>query len=107
MNEHENLFDGFDHQMTIQFRAFHAENPFVYEEIRNLALALHKRGRTRYGLMALINVFRWHRAMDTDGDDFKINNNFSPYYARLIMANEPSLNGFFSLRKSVADGADL
>lgn len=41
--------------------------------------------------------------MSTSDPDFKLNNSYRAYYARLIMAQEPDLAGLFALRKSEAD----
>ena len=89
----------------LAFREFHEANPHVYDELRRLALDLKSRGRNQYGIMSLMNVVRWHRAMATtrDADDFKVNNNFAPYYARLLIRQEKKLAGFFVLRHSEAD----
>jgi hypothetical protein len=39
--------------------------------------------------------------MTTAGDDeFKVNNDYAAYYARLIMWQEPDLGGFFQLRSA-------
>lgn len=93
----------FEERLEREFRAFHEANPSVYIALRDRAFELLKAGRKRYGIMALINVVRWHRALTTHGDDYKINNNFAPFYARLLMEQEPDLAGFFEVRTSVAD----
>jgi len=90
--------------MAEAFRKFHRENPWVYRELRRLALDLANRGRRRYGIAGLFEVLRWHRAMSTDADDgFKLNNNHRAFYSRMLMANESRLEGFFAQRKSEAD----
>jgi hypothetical protein len=86
-----------------EFREFHDANPAVYAELRKLALQLRAAGRTRYGIMALLNIVRWQRALKTTDDEFKLNNNFAPFYARLIAEQEPTLRYFFSMRRSIAD----
>lgn len=85
------------------FIAFHRDNPAVYSELKRLAIQLRKRGHTQYGIKSLFEVVRWHRALNTGGDDFKINNNFGAFFARLLMHHEPELKGFFKVRSSVAD----
>ena len=95
----------FEDRLERDFRLFHAANPAVYAELRDLALTLKRRGRRRYSIMALINVVRWQRALQTTGDDYKVNNNYAPCYARLLMSEEPELAGFFEVRTSLADGA--
>ncbi len=48
----------------------------------------------------LYEVTRWEFWLATESDDeFKLNNNFTAYYARLIMEQEPDLAGMFELRK--------
>lgn len=80
------------------FRDFHNENPHVYKELVDLACQLKARGRERYSLYALFEVLRWHKALETTDDDFKLNNNHRPYYARMIMETVPELEDFFQLR---------
>lgn len=89
------------HGMTLdqQFEAFHAANPHVYEALRRLALDAARRGR-RLGIGALFEVLRWQYAMNTtDVDsDYKLNNNYRSFYARLLMEKEPELAGYFETR---------
>ena len=89
---------GFVSPLERAFQEFHEKNPGVYSEIRDAALDLKRAGRDVYGIKSLIEVVRWHRNITTRGDEFKINNNYAPYYARLIMSREPELEGFFNLR---------
>jgi hypothetical protein len=41
--------------------------------------------------------FTKHDEIKKDG--FKVNNNYTPYYARLYEAEHPELKGFFAKRK--------
>lgn len=85
-----------------KFSKFHHANPWIYNTLVSLARQLREKGRTRYGIKALIEVTRWHffTQISTDGNDqdFKINNDFTALYARLIMRQEPDLKGFFETR---------
>jgi hypothetical protein len=83
-----------------QFWDFHMQNPEVYEELRSLALQMRRRGVEHYGIGGLFEVLRWHRRMQTvdQASDFKLNNNYRSFYARLLMEREPELEGFFELR---------
>jgi hypothetical protein len=83
-----------------KFQEFHADNPHVYTQLRDLALKMRRTGRKRYGIGSLFEVMRWHRALRTTEDDFKLNNNHRAFYARLLMKQEPGLKGFFELRRS-------
>lgn len=83
-----------------RFRRFHEQNPHIYAALRDLALQLKRRGRRRYGLKSLFEVLRWHHALQTDdpNSDFKLDNNWTAFYARELMDNEPDLDGFFETR---------
>lgn len=86
-----------------RFEAFHEANPHVYRALRLLALRLRRSGRRHYGMKGLFEVLRFDRALRTDGDEFKLNNNYTAAYARKLMADEPELDGFFETRSSRAD----
>lgn len=86
-----------------RFARFHAENPDVYRELRELALAGRRRGLKRLGMKALFEIVRWNRALATRGEEFRLNNNFTAHYARLLMEQEPELVGIFETRGSEAD----
>jgi hypothetical protein len=87
-----------------KFRLFHGENPAVYAALcRRGREWITRTGRTKVGISALFEVVRWEIALTTNDPDFKINNNFQPWYSRLIMRNEPDLSELFEIRKSAAD----
>lgn len=82
-----------------RFARFHEENPQVYAWLRHQALLLKRRGHSRYSIKTLLEVLRWRSDIKTSGDTFKINNDFTAHYARLLMQREPELQGFFELRR--------
>jgi len=81
-----------------RFQDFHRANPRVYSELVKLARMLRAKGRVHYGVGALFEVVRFHRALETTDVMFKLNNNYRSRYARLIMATETDLSGFFETR---------
>lgn len=81
------------------FLTFHEANPQVYRFLEQRARQAHAAGRTRIGINLLLELFRWHTLMTTTGDVFKVNNNYAPLYARMILANNPDLEGLFVLRR--------
>ena len=82
------------------FRAFHAEHPEVYAELVRRAVIAKANGFKRYGIKALIEVVRWYFHFERPKNaPFKINNNFTSRYARLIMEREVDLVGFFETRE--------
>ena len=83
-----------------RFRAFHAANPDVYVALCTMARRLRRRGHSKYSIKGLFEVLRFQMAtMETTDSDFRLNNNFTAYYARMIMAREADLRGFFTLRE--------
>lgn len=84
-----------------QFRAFHASHPEVYRELVTLARTIKSAGHDHYGMKSLFEVLRWHRAMQggRPEDYFKLNNNHTAYYSRLIESQEPDLAHFFRKRE--------
>jgi hypothetical protein len=80
-----------------RFQRFHEANPQVYDELLKLALRARRAGARRIGVKMLFEVLRWRHTLRTQGDDFKLNNNYHSRYARLLM-QEPELRGCFETR---------
>lgn len=94
----------FDTDTSSKFERFHAENPRVYEVLLRLAREWSVRtGGRRLGIGALTERARWELVMETSDPDYKINNTYRAYYARLLMLRNPELRGMFELRTSAAD----
>lgn len=95
----------YDCKQTIQerFEAFDRANPHVRAALRNLALMMQARGVRRYGMKGLFEILRWRFAIQTEGDEYKLNNIYTSRYARLLMDTEPRLAGFFATRELLAD----
>ncbi|AAD17628.1 hypothetical protein TM4_63 [Mycobacterium phage TM4] len=87
-----------------KFEKFHADNPEVYEVLVRLAREwVEVTGRRKLGIANLYERARWEIAMRTSDPEYKLNNDHRAFYARLIMAREPDLDGLFALRTSEAD----
>jgi hypothetical protein len=91
-------------RMAVDFEAFHRENPHVYEVLVMLTRQwVNGTGRPRIGIGALYERARWELAITTNDPDYRLNNNFRAFYARLIMYLNPELGHVFSVRSSEAD----
>jgi hypothetical protein len=92
---------------------YHSQNPQVFRELRKMALDLLGRGRKKWGMKSLFEVLRWKRAFKAgpgigqDGEEFKLANAHTPYYARYLMHCVPALEGFFDVAVSEADDMDF
>lgn len=94
-------------ELEIAFWQFHTDNPHVYAKLREIALdAFRRRGSRKWGIAALFERLRWLSEFETVGDLYKLNNNHRAFYARMLMKQEPILQGFFSVRESVAGPGD-
>ena len=94
------------HEATLLERAqaFHEANPHVYREFRRLAFILFERGHKHFAAKLLVEQMRWTWLMRTvDASGFKLNNNHTAFYARLLMENEPELAGVFTMRASIME----
>lgn len=99
------LFDLLTDLATLdRFTEFHRNNPGVYQALVRLAREwIASTGQHKLGIKALYERARWEIVITTGATDFKLNNDYTAYYARLIMTQEPDLADMFNLRKSAAD----
>lgn len=97
--------DEFMPQHERAFWAFHHSNPHVYAKLAHLALQLRRSGVTRWGIKALWEVCRYELAIRTSASarSFRLNNNYTAYYARLLMERNAELRGFFETREHRGD----
>lgn len=80
------------------FQKYDDENPHIYEAFRRFALQAIGYGRKYYGAKSIMERVRWN-TMEEGNDDFKINNNYTAYYARKFENEFPQHKGFFRKRK--------
>jgi hypothetical protein len=82
-----------------RFREFDEKNPAVYKNIIRLTRDLLARGHKRVGMQMIFEVIRWQSMLRTEGDQFKMNNNYASRYARKAMEEFPEFDGVFEIRK--------
>lgn len=84
-----------------RFEKFHADNPHVYQLLVKLAREwMSSSGQTKLGIRTLWERMRWELALTTDAEDYRLNNNYTSFYARMIQAQEPDLHDLFEQRRS-------
>lgn len=92
-----------------RFATFHGDYPQVYRMLVGFARQMHRRGFEHYGIAAVFERARWevHMTWGPDSEQgLKLNNDLKALYARLIMDENPDLEGFFRLRRLRAAGYD-
>lgn len=101
--ENNDFGDLSKHPNIEAFKKFHSENLNVYRELVTLAHEIKAKGYRRYSLQTIYEVVRWKGSLKTNDEEFKLNNNHRPFYARLIMKREVGLKNFFETRRAIAD----
>jgi len=100
MNQ-SSLFDDIEHNS--KFFDFHAENPHVFKLWEELTFRAVGRGYKNIGAALIRELIRWESHIITTGADYKMPNEFTPYYARLFMQKHPEHVGLFRTRTAKAD----
>ena len=86
------------HPIDVRFWEFHHANGHVYDELLRLARRWKAAGHSRCSMDMLFHLLRWDAGMATSDVDFKLNNDFTSRYARLLSANHRDMAGFFETR---------
>jgi len=106
------LFDKFGEEPCFtryqRFRKFHKENPTIYKLFREFAISAYERGhRSHFGARMIGERIRWYTNVDTTDKQYKINDHYWPYYARLLALTDLRFSDFFEMRGGGADVDDL
>jgi len=109
MNKSSQQFDlewegFFDSPMAEKFERFHAENPHILRTIVSIVMALKQMGHRHGGMKMIYEKMRCDHMLKTSTDEpFKLNNNYTAFYTRLVERTCPDLVGFFVKRRSQSD----
>ena len=88
-----------------KFKVFHEANPKIYELVKQFTFEVIGTGRNRYSMTGIFERIRWHTTVETHGDEFKLCQNYFPYYARMFMRDFPKHDGFFKTNALGRKGA--
>lgn len=91
------LFLDLNPQIVESFLDFNKKNPNIYQLFKRFALEVRETGRRHYGAKAIMERIRWEIEIQRNAD-FKINNNYTSCYTRLLIFFEPSFANFFETR---------
>jgi len=87
-------------QLEAKFREFHRDNPCVYNWFRAFSLELIRRGIKQYSAYGIMHRVRFEAVLTgVEDNEYKINNNLTPYYARKFLRDHPQHKGFFITRE--------
>lgn len=90
-------------ELEEQAKAAHHKHPIIWEWFVQLTEDRIEKGFKYYSAKAIIEQVRWHTADPEHGpDEFKINDNYTSFYARWFMIQFPKHKGFFRLRRQIS-----
>ena len=91
------------HKQTIKeaWWEFHKNNPEIYDLFEKETKRAIARGRKKLSSKMIINFIRWNIYVETttQGEEYKINDAYTPYYARLFEHYNPKYKGVFNKRR--------
>ena len=86
-------------ELEEKVKDFHKKHPEVWDLFVRFSFELMDRGFKHYSVSGVFDRIRWEKGAGADGtSEFKIGNNFKPFYARAFMKKYPEANGFYRLR---------
>ena len=91
-------------EMREQVKEFHKAHPEVWELFKKFTFEMIGKGFKHYGAQhGIFSRIRWEIDAGGDGSgEFKINNNYSAFYARRFMKTYPEHDGFFRTREQTS-----
>ena len=101
IQQHPEVFNGLKHRVKKDFEEWYPDNMHVIEAFEKEALYLKKYGkRERYSVYTIREKLRWDSLLSENSpEDYKLNNNYSPCIARILMHVNPVMQGMFALRQ--------
>ena len=76
-----------------QWAQFHADNPHVADALEQLAESWFAAGNPRIGTKALWERLRWEAGVQTNAQDYRLNNNWPAFYSRVLLERRPEWSG--------------
>lgn len=88
---------------TEKFNEFNELHPEVYAYFEQFTMEKIRQGFKHYSAQSILERVRWETEagadLFTEGERFKINNNFTAEFSRLFTKNNPRFAGFFRQRR--------
>ena len=91
-----------EHGIQARFERFHAKHPDVYDELLRVCRVWKRHSSLRWSVDAAYQIIRWERVIAGLSDPheaYKLNDHYRSRYSRLLMRENPELEGLFKLRE--------
>ncbi len=85
-------------KIQADFERFHEQNPKVLERLEDMARRWFAEGHQSIGIGMLWEALRWFTGIETQGDAFRLNNNYRSRYVRLLIERNPEWADRFQVR---------
>ena len=82
------------------------DNKHIWDAFMQESFKVINKGFKHYSARTIIHVLRHHSAMAENGSMWKINNNISPYLARLFALIHPEHKDLFEYRRAIRAETD-
>lgn len=96
------ILDANKHLFTKEFLLWFPENEHIWIAFVSESSKVINAGFRHYSARTIIHVLRHHSALAETRSEWKINNNISPYLARLFALVHPEHKDLFEYRKTKA-----
>jgi len=83
-----------------EFTEWLPNNLHVWDAFVGEAMKVRNKGFKHYSARTIIHVLRHHSVVQEQGSEWKINNNHSPYLARLFDLMFPAFAGMWEYRET-------
>jgi hypothetical protein len=83
------------------FIDYHKQHPEIWVEFVQIAIEKKAAGFKTFSAKGIFEVIRW-RTQTISENNIQLSNQFTPDYARKLMNEHPSFQGFFELRPLTA-----
>lgn len=81
------------------YREWDTKNPHFYPLFERFTIQLAERGHRNLSSKLIFERIRWESMIRTVGEEWKLNNNYTPIYARRFMRDHPRFGELFRLRE--------
>lgn len=81
------------------FLIWAARNPNIVGLFFRFADQAWDSGRRTLGAKLIVERIRWETMVESQGDDFKVNNNYTAYLARMYVRQKPDRSKLFRFRE--------
>lgn len=87
-------------KFTTEFMDWLPDNLHVWDAFVEETMKIRRRGYKHYSARTIVHVLRHHSAISETSREWKINNNHSPYLARLFDLMFPHYVGMWEYRET-------